>query len=244
MKNGAMPRRRSRNLLPTCLFCFHSPRRAARPARRCAKQARAIARHARANDATAQRTTTVLYPKEWDYNLPAFAATVESARLVSESAFAEWYPAWHDADVSGTLYREEDMKFLLANVRIENLGGARIYPEYPILRSPLFHGDNSKLNAGIFVDQYAESAVYPLYAKEKQANPDEYFNPDANLNMVGPDTGALCVDPGETKTLTYPFIIYRNSFNGCDAIDSLAIGDFALAYLDYHPWSIIELELA
>lgn len=182
--------------------------------------------------------------EEWAYDLPAFAATVESARLVSEEAFSEWYPAWHQADVSGISYSESDMRFVLVAVRVENRGEQRIQPEYPVLRSPLFHGDNRKLNAGMFVDNYAMDAVYPL----STGNDGDYFEgydySDAHVEMIGLDAGALQIEPGEAKTLTYPFIVYRNSFADPGAIDSLTIGDFALAYLDYDPWSIIELELA
>lgn len=187
----------------------------------------------------------------WDYEEPAFAVTVESAHLVTESAFREWYPAWSGANHELATYREDDLRFVVVDLRIENMSDEAIGTGgtvQPVLLSPLFHGDGNNLGTAMDVDWSAITAIYPFYYSEAaeehvQRESDEYLNPDAQLT-VSLDVEASRVLPGETRTLTYPFVVYRNSFADPKTIDSLTIGDFTVAYLDYNPWSIIELELA
>lgn len=98
------------------------------------------------------------------------------------------------------------------------------------------------------IDWSAITAIYPLYYSETyeklvKRESDEYCNPDTQLT-VSLNAEASRVMPGKTKSLTYPFVVYHNSFSDPDAIDSLTIDDFTAAYLDYSLWSIIELELA
>ena len=187
----------------------------------------------------------------WDYEMPAFAVTVESAHLVTEGAFREWYPAWDDASTTRPTYHEDDLRFIVVDVRIKNMSDETIGiggPIQPVLRSPLFHGKTSLISTGMDVDWDAIAAIYPLYYSETyeklvRRESDEYYNPDAKLTLSA-DVETARVMPNETRTLTYPFVVYRNSFSDPDAIDNLSISDFALAYIDYNPWSIVEFELA
>ena len=75
----------------------------------------------------------------------------------------------------------------------------------------------------------AQAALYPLGG-------DDF--------IVGLAGGHDTLMPGETRTIRYAFVIYRNSFAEQDGIDNADLSAMEVAYLDCSPWRVIALKLA
>ncbi len=51
------------------------------------------------------------------------------------------------------------------------------------------------------------------------------------------------IEPGESRTLTLPFIVYRNELVGRDAIDRLSAADFELLTYRCDPLTVYTMPL-
>ena len=130
---------------------------------------------------------------------------------------------------SGMLFADEDVRMVVVDVEVGNLGTEPAAPPNPVLRCAAFTGDNAMMDAGMLPDNYAQAALYPLGG-------DDF--------IVGLAGGYDTLMPGETRVIRYAFVIYRNSFAEQDGIDNADLSAMEVAYLDCSPWRVIALKLA
>lgn len=152
--------------------------------------------------------------------------------MVSPAAFTEWYPLYAETNLSagsGMLFADEDVRMVVVDVEVGNLGSDPAAPPNPVLRCAAFTGDNEMMDAGMLPDNYAQAALYPL---------------DGDDFIVGLAGEYDMLMPGETRVVRYAFVIYRNSFAEQDGIDSADLSAMEVAYLDCDPWRVIALKLA
>ena len=169
--------------------------------------------------------------EDWDSKTEAERqAAMESEGW--EEAFTEWYPLYVETNLSagsGMLFADEDVRMVVVDVEVGNLGTEPAAPPNPVLRCAAFTGDNAMMDAGMLPDNYAQAALYPLGG-------DDF--------IVGLAGGYDTLMPGETRTIRYAFVIYRNSFAEQDGIDNADLSAMEVAYLDCSPWRVIALKLA
>lgn len=152
--------------------------------------------------------------------------------MVSPAAFTEWYPLYVETNLSagsGMLFADEDVRMVVVDAEVGNLGTEPAAPPNPVLRCAAFTGDNAMMDAGMLPGNYAQAALYPLGG-------DDF--------IVGLAGGYDTLMPGETRVIRYAFVIYRNSFAEQDGIDSADLSAMEIAYLDCSPWRVIALKLA
>lgn len=174
----------------------------------------------------------VMEGEGWDEEVAPFSARVVDCALVSPSAFAEWYPLYAETNISegmGTLYADEDVRMVVVDVEIGNLGTEPLAPPNPLLRCPAFVGDYEMMDAGMCPDNAVQAAIYPL---------------DGGDFAVGFAGGCDMVMPGETRVIRYGFVAYRNSFAERDGIEAADLSTMEIAYSDCDPWRIVALKLA
>lgn len=174
----------------------------------------------------------VMESESWDEEIAPFSARVVDCALVSPSAFAEWYPLYAETSLSaglGTLYADEDVRMVVVDVEIDNLGTEPAPPPYPLLRCPAFVGDYEMMDMGMVPDNAVQAAIYPLAG-------DDF--------AVGEAGDCDMVMPGETRVIRYGFVVYRNSFAEQDGIEAADLSTMEIAYFDCNPWRIVALKLA
>ena len=168
----------------------------------------------------------------WDEEIAPFSARVVDCAMVSPAAFTEWYPLYVETNLSagsGMLFADEDVRMVVVDVEVGNLGTEPAAPPNPVLWCAAFAGDNAMMDAGMLPDNYAQAALYPLGG-------DDF--------IVGLAGGYDTLMPGETRVIRYAFVIYRNSFAEQDGIDNADLSAMEVAYLDCSPWRVIALKLA
>ena len=168
----------------------------------------------------------------WDEEIAPFSARVVDCAMVSPAAFAEWYPLYAETNLSagsGMLFADEDVRMVVVDVEVGNLGTEPAAPPNPVLRCAAFTGDSEMMDAGMLPDNYAQAALYPL---------------DGDDFIVGLAGGYDMLLPGEVRTVRYAFVVYRNSFAEQDGIDNADLSAMEVAYLDCSPWRVIALKLA
>ena len=164
----------------------------------------------------------------WDYELAPFSAQVTGAHVLSEEAFAEWWPLYRESSLVEELYAPEDVRVVVAEVELTNLADAEQSPPVPVLRCAQFDEPENYLNGGMYTSQPAMEAMYGMR--------------DDN-GVVGLVGGYDRLQPGETRVVNYAYVVYRNTFADPAAIDGLQLADLAIAYGDYNPYRIVSLEL-
>lgn len=175
---------------------------------------------------------TMMESEGWDEEIAPFSARVVDCALVSPPAFAEWYPLYAETNISegrGMLYADEDVRMVVVDAEIGNLGTEPMAPPSPLLRCPAFAGDYEMMDTGMVPDNAAQAAIYPL---------------DGGDFAVGLAGGYDTVMPGETRVIRYGFVVYRNSFAERDGIDAADLSTMEIAYFDCNPWRIVALKLA
>lgn len=174
----------------------------------------------------------VMEGEGWDEEIAPFSARVVDCALVSPPAFAEWYPLYSETNISEgreMLYADEDVRMVVVDVEIGNLGTETMAPPNPLLRCPAFVGDYEMMDTGMVADNAAQAAIYPL---------------DGGDFAVGLAGGYDTVMPGEARVIRYGFVLYRNSFAERDGIDAADLSTMEIAYFDCNPWRIVALKLA
>lgn len=152
-------------------------------------------------------------------------------KAVSLDAFAEWYP--HYALTTGyTEAREHECKIVLVDLTLTNT--AEHEQNLPVMQlwSEDCNGANDMLDNGVGGD----SGGYLL---------EELYGVPSDRGLVQnsiPDEWRL-LQPGETRTITLPFLIYKMSFREPAAYEDIDPSRFCLALADYDPPTIYRLWL-
>lgn len=152
-------------------------------------------------------------------------------KAVSLDAFAEWYP--HYALTTGyTEARKHECKIVLVDLTLTNT--AEHEQNLPVMQlwSEDCNGANDMLDNGVGSD----SGNYLL---------EELYGVPSDRGLVQnsiPDDW-LVLQPGETRTITLPFLIYKNAFRNLEAYEDIDPSRFCLALADYDPPTIYRLWL-
>ena len=83
--------------------------------------------------------------ESWDEEIAPFSARVVDCAMVSPAAFTEWYPLYVETNLSagsGMLFADEDVRMVVVDVEVGNLGTEPAAPPNPVLRCAAFTGDN------------------------------------------------------------------------------------------------------
>lgn len=152
-------------------------------------------------------------------------------RSVSLEAFAEWFP--HYALTTGyTEARKHACKIVLVDLTLTN--ATEYEQNLPVMQlwSEDFSGANNMLDNGGGGDpgSYLLQELYGIPSDRglvQNSIPDEWF----------------VLQPGETRDVTLPFLLYKNTFANPAAYDDVDPARFCLALADYDPPTIYRLWL-
>lgn len=152
-------------------------------------------------------------------------------KTVSLDAFAEWYP--HYALTTGyTEARKHECKIMLVELTLTNT--MEYEQDLPVMQlwSEDFNGANDMLDNGGGGDSgnYLLQELYGTPSDRglvQNSIPDEWF----------------VLQPGETRTLTRPFLVYEKTFRDPAAYENIDPSRFCVALADYDPPTIYRLWL-
>lgn len=157
----------------------------------------------------------------WRYDLPALDLAVTGFKTMTEEAFIEWYPHYGDARIK---FSDAEKKVFLVELEASNPNDVAARMPLPALWSDEFNGATDKLGNGTYSDKYLLGELYG----EPQDKFVAYSLPD-DWNVL---------QPGETRTFTVPYLVYRNTFRDPAAFDDIDPSRFCLALSDYDPPTI------
>lgn len=145
-------------------------------------------------------------------------------KAVTLDAFAEWYP--HYLQTTGyTQAHEHECKVLLVDVTMTNSADyAQRMPTFALWSEDL-NGASDVLDQGAGNNAYL---IEELYGIDSGDGLVQYTLPD-DWNML---------EAGETRTLTVPYLVYKNTFANPAAYDDVDPARFCLALADYDPPTI------
>lgn len=152
-------------------------------------------------------------------------------KAVSLDAFAEWYP--HYALTTGyTEARKHECKIVLVDLTMTNTMDYEQNLPVVQLWSEDFNGANDMLDNGGGGDSggYLLEELYGVPSERglvQNSLPDEWFT----------------LQPGEARTFTLPYLVYRNTFCDPAAYDDIDPSRFCLALSDYDPPTVYRLWL-
>lgn len=173
------------------------------------------------------------YLSEFDYLYDSDGIEIvpASMKAVTLDAFAEWYP--HYALTTGyTEARKHECKVLLVDATMTNTMECEQYLPVMQLWSEDFNGANDMLDNG----GGGDSGGYLL--GELYGAPSER---GLVQNTLPGDWNVL--QPGETRAVTLPYLVYANTFCDRSAYDDIDPSRFCLALSDYDPPTIYRLWL-
>lgn len=159
----------------------------------------------------------------WCYELGDVELSIQEARIVGKEAFAEWYPRYEieSAAVPST-YDPNDARIVVAEMRAENRGDTAADINGLFLSSPKFKGaENGSLDHFALINEGEKEAVYGV--------PGDGFA----VGEVPDDWDRI--EPGETRVLVIPAIVFRGDFADPGDIDQLAPSDFYLCTFNGEP---------
>lgn len=150
-------------------------------------------------------------------------------RVVSEQAFEEWHPGYEEATIYQPAYPTEDVRIVLVDVSIANRGDRAADTRGLYLTSAKFKAPWEGGPAVVYPDDAALRAIYGVESAE---------SPFKEL-----PEGWDAVKPGETRTLTLPFVVYRNTLAGPDTLDRIRAADFELLTYRCDPLTVYTMPL-
>lgn len=163
----------------------------------------------------------------WRYDVPALDFTVVDCRALSDDAFIAWYPHYGDAR---TKPDRAEAKVVLVDLSVTNPAEEPVaFPTAFQLWSEDLVGASDKLGSGIAQDTYLLEELYG----EPQGQIVEYGLPD----------GWNGIEPGETRTFTCAYLVYKNAFADPNGFDDFDPSRFCLAIADYDPPTVYRLWL-
>lgn len=162
----------------------------------------------------------------WRSELPALDFTATGFKAMTEEAFIEWYPHYGEARIK---FSDAEAKVVLAELAATNPGDEPVRMPTLVLWSDDFNGASDNLENGMYHDNYLLGELYG----EPQDEFVAYSLPD-DWNIL---------QPGETRTFTLPFLVYKNTFANPAAYDDIDPSRFCLALSDYDPPTIYRLWL-
>ena len=176
-----------------------------------------------------QRVLEITEAPDWRFKLGDIDILPETARIVSEEAFEEWHSGYDDATVYNPAYAPEDMRIVLVDVSVANHSDGTADARYLYLTSAKFKEAAEGGPAIAYPDDAALRAIYGV--------------PDDKAPFKTLPEGWDTVEPGESRTLTLPFVIYHNELDGQDAIDHLSVADFQLLTYRCDPLTVYTMPL-
>lgn len=176
-----------------------------------------------------ERVLEITEEPDWRFELGDIDILPGAVRIVSEQAFEEWHPGYEEATVYNPAYLAEDVRVVLVDVSIANRSDrpadARgLYLTSAKLKAPWEGGP-----AVIFPE---DAALRAMYGVESAKSPFKEL-----------PEGWDAIEPGETRTLTLPFVVYRNELAGSDTIDRLCAADFELLTYRCDPLTVYTMPL-
>lgn len=173
-------------------------------------------------------------PSEEGYvvELPSFEATVISAKALSFDSFADWYPQISERPVgNGPAPLWPESKFVLVDAEVTNLSDSELLD---IGRFQL-NGDALKqISPGCLGNGYVLS-----YSALEVMNGMPRFEAGSVPDFMS----LTAISPGETRTLTLAYQVFRNAFADSEAFDELDLSRFTLEIYDYDPSMIYRFQL-
>lgn len=157
----------------------------------------------------------------WEYRTPPLDVTVTSTRLMTPDAFAQWYPHWAET-LGNAQTKGQDVTVLLVEAGITNTGTEPgSFAAFSLMGSSLINGD-SELYQGFFCDKYL---LEELYGAPSDRGLTEHHLPD--------DWDTL--EPGETRTVTLPYLVSRPLLSNPSSYDQLDLSQLCLVAPSYDP---------
>lgn len=168
---------------------------------------------------------------EWyDIEYPPFEIAVNDAKVLTYESFVDWYPDFESYPTGGSM--RPGSKFVLVETTVTNLSETQsldlgdvqlwsddlvqIYPDH-MGNSYSLSWDALKCINGLPVFQEAGEVV---------------------------DMSWLTVlEPGETRTMTFPYQVFREAFTDGAAFDELDLSRFSLDIYDYDPATVYRFHL-
>lgn len=157
----------------------------------------------------------------WRYELPTLDITATSFNSMSEAAFIEWYPHYGEAQI---LSSDREKKVFLAEISVTNPNDFSVTLPNLLLWSKNFSGVCNKLDNGVYTDKYLFDELY--------GEPQEDFVAYRRTD------GWNIIEPGETRTFTIPFLVYKSAFANQEAYENPDPSLFCLTISDYDPPTI------
>lgn len=176
-----------------------------------------------------ERVREITEAPDWRFELGDIDILPGAVHIVSEEAFEEWYLGYDDATAYDPSYAAEDVRIVLVDVSIANHGDTAADARYLYLTS-------AELKAPVQGDP---AIIYPSDAALRAI----YGVPDDKAPFKTLPEGWDAIEPGESRTLTLPFVVYRNELVGRDAIDRLSAADFELLTYRCDPLTVYTMPL-
>lgn len=177
-----------------------------------------------------ERVLEIVEAPDWRFELGDIDILPQAVRIVSEQALEEWYPGYEEATAYYPAYSAEDVSIVLVDVSIANRSPEAADARYLYLTSAKFKAPWEGGPAILSPDPAALQAMYGAQSTERPF-------------MELPE-GWDAVGPGESRTLTLPFIVYRNALSGPDTLDRLSATDFELLTYSCDPLTVYTMPLS
>ncbi|WP_332518810.1 hypothetical protein, partial [Gordonibacter sp.] len=162
----------------------------------------------------------------WVSEASGLEITLSSAKALTEDAFIEWYPHYGDARQPATKQVPyPEAKVLLVEAAITNRSDKALHFSGMTLWSEDFKGASNQLNNGLFSTKYL---LNEFYGEPSETGLVAYHMPD-DWNVI---------QPGETRTRTLPYLVYRGLFKDAAAYDAFNLSRMCLTLADFDPPTI------
>lgn len=170
---------------------------------------------------TAKERENAMNAESWRFELHELDMTVSELKAVSEKSFIEWNTHYGE-----TLFEpiNVEKKMFLVEVSVKNLTSKPAALPTFLLWSEDFIGTNDKLENGVRPNGGLTAELYG----EPKEDSIPYSLPD-DWNSIA---------PGETRTFTIPFLVYKNAFADPDAYENPDPARFCLTISDFDPPTI------
>ncbi|BAK44998.1 hypothetical protein [Eggerthella sp. YY7918] len=163
--------------------------------------------------------------ESWLYDLPTLDVTMTGLKALSDEAFIEWYPHYGDARIE---LSDTEKKVFLVEATVTNPTDkpAAIPMAFALWSEDFNRADGG---GGIGCDKYL---LEELYGK-----------PQEKYVSYALSDGWNEVAPGETRTFTFPYLVYKNAFRDSAAYEDIDPSHFCLTVTDFDPPTIYRLWL-
>lgn len=176
-----------------------------------------------------ERVREITEAPDWRFELGDIDILPGAVHIVREEAFEEWYPGYDDATAYEPTYAAEDVRIVLVSVSISNHSDTSADARYLYLTSAKF---KTPADGGPAIAYPADAALQAMYGV-----------PDDKAPFKTLPEGWDVVGPGESRTLTLPFVVYRNELVDRDAIERLSAADFELLTYRCDPLTVYTMPL-